>query len=167
MQSFLSVNLFENDLKLYLNKPHKAVYGNQLGGAIGNCTALQTNYLHCEAQHTEKPDWHLSTTIEFYNIGNIQIIHLPYMDNLTVKKYYGNGIQPEKRQVPWKPVYVCKSVNDGSPREYYVKKTVLLDITLYSTFSAPSPKKKKKMIFGHWMIGIKINEPEAHLRTKQ
>ena len=95
--------MFENNLKLYLNKPHKAVYGNQLGSAIGNCTALQTNYLYCEAQHTQKPDWHMYVTIKFYNIGNVQITHLPYMDNLTVKKYYlrtkamVSDIQPEKR----------------------------------------------------------------------
>ena len=82
------MNLFENNLKFYLNKSYKTVYGNHLGSAIGNCTALQTNVIHCEAKHMEKPNWHMSTTTEFYNIGNIQITHLPYKDNLTVKKYY-------------------------------------------------------------------------------
>ena len=82
------MNLFENNLKFYLNKSYKTVYGNQLGSAIGNCTTLQTNVIHCEAKHMEKLDWRMSMTTEFYNIGNIQITHLPYRDDLTVKKYY-------------------------------------------------------------------------------
>ena len=102
------MNLFENNLKFYLNKSYKTVYGNQLGSAIGNCTALKINVIHCEAQHTEKPNWHMSTTTEFYNIGNVQITHLPYKDDLTVKKYYERlgtkavdtrSLQ-KKRQVP-------------------------------------------------------------------
>ena len=113
--SFLSVNLYEKKLKFYLNKPFKGVYGNKLGSSIGNCTILQTNSIYCEAQHTEKPDWLMSTTTEFYNIGIIQINNLPYKDDLTVKKYYerlraeGEGIrsQTEKRQVPCKLLCVC------------------------------------------------------------
>ena len=113
--SFLSVNLFENNLKFYLNKSYKTVYGHQLGRAIGNCTTLKMNVIQCEAKHMEKLDWQMSTTTEFYTIGNIQITHLPYKDDLTVKKYYkrlstkavDTRSQQEKRQVAWKFISVC------------------------------------------------------------
>ena len=87
----------------------KTVYGNELGSATSYCTTLTMNVIQCEAQHLEKHDWQMTTTIEFYNIGNIHISHLPYLDDLTVKKYYEHlstkamdtRSQQEKRQVPF------------------------------------------------------------------
>ena len=84
------------------------MYGNQLGSAMGNCTELKPNVIQCEAEHMEKVNWQMSTTTEFYNVGNIQITHLPYKDDLTVRKYYerlntkavDTRSQQQKRQVP-------------------------------------------------------------------
>ena len=87
-----------------MNEPFEGVYGSNLGRAIGNCTALRPNALFCQVQHTERPDWHFSTTTEFYNLGVIGTSHVPYEGDLTVKKYYerliksdGAEAQPEKR----------------------------------------------------------------------
>ena len=82
------MDLLERKLKFHLNKEFEAPWGTNLGQSIRNCTASQTNSLRCEVQHTEKPDWRMWTVTEFYNIGCIQISHLPFKDDLTVKKYY-------------------------------------------------------------------------------
>ena len=103
---YLSVDLFEHNDEFHLNKEFDAVYGSNLGGATVNCTAHTPNTLFCEIQHTEKPDWHFSTTNEFYNIGNVVTTRVPYKDDLTVKKYYERlikegdvGNRPEERRV--------------------------------------------------------------------
>ena len=98
------MDLYERNEEFRLNEPFEGVYGSNLGRGTGNCTALRPNALFCEVQHTERADWHFSTTTEFYNLGVIGTSHVPYKGDLTVKKYYerlikldGAETQPEKR----------------------------------------------------------------------
>ena len=98
------MEVYERNDEFRLNQQFSGVYGSNLGGATINCTSLRPNALFYTVQHTERPDWHFSTTIEFFNIGTIVTTHVPYKDDLSVKKYYERltkagtvSNQPEKR----------------------------------------------------------------------
>ena len=87
MSSFL-VDILERDWRFRLGEEFRTTFGRNLGDSLMTIRLAGPNVLRCEEHHEERPEWRVTTTFEFYQLGIVRTYELPYENNLVAKKFY-------------------------------------------------------------------------------
>ena len=86
--SLFLVDILERDWRFRLGEEFRTTFGRNLGDSLMTIRLAGPNVLRCEEHHEERPEWRVTTTFEFYQLGIVRTYELPYENNLVAKKFY-------------------------------------------------------------------------------
>ena len=69
IKSTTLVDILERDWRFRLGEEFRTTFGRNLGNSLMTISVVGPNTLRCEEHHEERPEWRVTTTFEFYQLG--------------------------------------------------------------------------------------------------